>query len=78
MSETQQSALAKYISGLPPLDNEGEPVEAMLTKFILVAEWIDGEGSKYLTKRSANGVGESIATWDTKGLMFEALFGEFK
>lgn len=73
----EQSDLAQHISELPPVDNDGEPVEAILTKFVLVAEWMDGEGSRYLTKRSANGVGENITPWDSKGMLFEALFGAF-
>ena len=69
--------LAQAISELPPHDPDGDEVEAMLTKFVLVSEWVDTEGNRYLTKRSATGMGENIPHWDEKGLLHEGLFGDF-
>ncbi len=77
MINSQNAALAERISEYPPVDEENEKIESMLTKFVVVCEWIDGQGNRYLTKRSSDGTGEAIPGWDVKGLLHEGLFGDF-
>lgn len=80
MIKEEDQNLANAISEFPPHDphdpDESE-VEAMLTKFVVVSEWVDTEGNRYLAKRSATGMGESVPHWDVKGLLHEGLFGDF-
>lgn len=78
MANQQQVELAEHISGFPPVDDDGDPITAVLTKFILIAEWIDAEGSRYITRRATNGEGDSVPSWDVSGLLVEALFGDLK
>lgn len=78
MEEQQGARLARNIEEFPPRDPEtDEVIEGWLSKFVVMAEWIDKNGNRYLVKKSANGMGEAIATWDVKGLLFEGLFGAF-
>ncbi len=80
MDDTKKSAseeLAYAISKHPPQDDEGESKECMIMKFLVVAEWIDNDGIRWLTKYGANGNGEVLAEWDVKGMAHEALFGSW-
>lgn len=75
MEESLGEAVAKF----PPFDPEtGDTVEGFLSKFVLIAEWVDSEGNRYLIRRSENGMGEGVASWDANGLLYEGLFGKFK
>lgn len=69
-------SLAQAISGAPPKDDDGEDMEAILVKWILVTEWADAHGNVWLTRRWATGSGSSLATWDMKGMLHEALYGD--
>lgn len=69
--------LIQTVSELPPIDDDGQPIEAMLTKFVLVAEWMDSTGERWLTKSGVSGHGDKITEWDQKGLFHEALFGDW-
>lgn len=74
MADNLSDSIAKF----PPIDPEtGEHIEGFLGKFVVIAEWVDSEGSRYLVRRSENGMGEGVATWDINGLLYEALFGAF-
>ena len=71
-------ALVASVEEYPPTDPEsGEQIEGFLGKFVILSEWMDNEGNRYLVRKSANGMGEQIPTWDTNGLLFEGLFGRF-
>lgn len=72
--EETLATLAQAISHDPPL-SDGEPVEALLTKFVLVAEWMDADGNRWLTRRHGTGQGGGSTIWDAKGMMHEGLFG---
>lgn len=74
--DERHASLLETIGNLPPVDEDGDQVEAVLTKFVLVAEWVDAEGSKYLIKRSANGMGEPLPEWDIEGVLFHSLFAK--
>lgn len=70
--------LAKKIEEHPPVDPEsGEEINGFLGKFVVVSEWMDVQGNKYLVRRSGNGMGEAVATWDVNGMLFEGLHGHF-
>lgn len=63
------------ISKDPPNDEEGNPVTAMLTKCVLVIEWVDGKGQRYLTRRMLMADGSPCPAWDASGMLYEALNG---
>jgi len=70
--------LAKKIEEHPPIDPEsGDQIQGFLGKFVVIAEWMDIDGNKYLVRRSGNGMGEPVPSWDVNGLMFESLHGKF-
>lgn len=75
MSDRNQDELAQDISEYPPVDEDGNPIEAVLTRFVLLSEWMDAEGNDYLTMSHASGSGGSLSPWETKGMLYEALFG---
>jgi hypothetical protein len=47
---------------------------AVLTSWTYVAEWMDAEGARYLTRDRAQGV----PAWQVKGMLHEALFGQWE
>lgn len=52
----------------------GPDIEAgFLIGYVVVAEWIDSEGNRWLTRRSATGQGEYIPAWQMRGYLNEAL-----
>lgn len=46
---------------------------AVLTGWTVVAEWMDGGGTRWLTRGSAEG----MTTWAAKGLHHEAIYGDW-
>lgn len=77
MDKEKLTQLGDQISNIPPLDSEGEEIEAMLLKYVVVAEWIDPDGSRYMTRRAANTSGDGLPTWEYRGLLHEALYGQW-
>lgn len=55
-----------------------EGTVATLTGWVIVAEWMDSEGQKWLSKNSADAAGEQLTLWQTKGMLHEALFGDWQ
>jgi len=47
-----------------------------MTRFVVIAEWVDGN-ARYLVKQPFSGSGDRLAPWDYKGLLHEALYGEW-
>lgn len=47
--------------------------DAVLTGWVMVAEWIDHQGERWLTK----GHSQSTANWAASGMYHEALYGEW-
>ena len=47
--------------------------DAILTGWVLVAEWIDHEGERWLSKAHA----ASTANWTARGMHHEALYGDW-
>lgn len=52
---------------------EGEMDSPLLLGFVVVAEWMDVEGTRFLTKRSGSGQGEALPQWSVRGYLNEAL-----
>ena len=77
MEENAQGELAQFIQSHPPSDPDGDVIESVLTKFVLISEWVDGEGNRYLVRRYANGTGDNVPIWDIKGMLYESLSGGF-
>ncbi len=73
---SRMRSLAESISEHPPMVDDDEDMEAILIKWVLVCEWADTEGNVWLTRRWGNGHGGTLATWDMKGMLHEALHGE--
>lgn len=44
---------------------------AVLTGWVLVGEWMDGDGGKHLTRLSS----KPMTTWLAAGMLHEALYG---
>lgn len=47
--------------------------QALLTGWALVAEWVDHDGERWLSRAHA----ESTSTWAAKGMHHEALHGDW-
>jgi hypothetical protein len=47
--------------------------DGLLTGWVVVAEWMDESGERWLSKTHATGT----ASWAAKGMMHEALFGDW-
>lgn len=47
--------------------------EALLTGWVLVAEWVDHDGDRWITRAHA----ASTSDWAAKGMHHEALYGEW-
>ena len=77
MANELQKAILDAISQDPPCDAEGDQIEAFITKTVIVVEWIDGKGNRWLTRRTLLGDGSSGTTWDAGGMLHEALHGEW-
>jgi hypothetical protein len=47
--------------------------DALLTGWVIVAEWVDHEGERWLSKGHA----ASTSSWTAKGMLHEALNGDW-
>lgn len=47
--------------------------DAILTGWVVVAEWVDHDGERWLSKAHA----ESTATWVADGMHHEAIYGNW-
>jgi hypothetical protein len=65
-SDAKRDAIHTVLQANGPLDGA-----ALLTGWAVVAEWMDADGDKWLTKTHS----ASIATWAAKGMHYEAING---
>lgn len=60
----------------PFTDPEGI-LDGVVTGWVLVTEWMTTDGGKWLSKTSADASGEKLPTWQERGYLHDALFGEW-
>lgn len=48
---------------------------AVLVGWAMVAEWVDEDGDRWLTKHNADPSGLPLTVWQERGYLHEALFG---
>ena len=51
---------------------------ATVTGWVVVAEWMDSEGVKWLSKNSGDAGGDTLTLWQMKGMLHEALLGDWE
>jgi hypothetical protein len=71
-SDPQRDAIHATLQDTGPINGQ-EGKAAVLTAWVVVTEWMDEDGCKWLSKCHSS----SIADWTAKGFHHEALFGEF-
>ncbi len=80
IGETAFSSSLEYLSNAigseKPRSDDDEEMTAILVKWVLLAEWADAYGNVWLTRRWATGSGGAFSTWDMKGMLHEALYGD--
>ena len=50
---------------------------AVLIGWVVVAEWLGGDGKRSLTRITGTPGGEPPPQWQVRGYMYEALFGKW-
>jgi len=81
MSEETYDAAQEIIDAIskdPPLGVDDQEIAAFVTKCVVVVEWIDENGNRWLTRRTLMADGRPGPAWDAAGLLFEALHGEWQ
>lgn len=53
------------------------PESSMLRGWVVVAEWLDPDGNRWLSKKAGGANAESIPDWQLNGYLHEALDGGF-
>lgn len=69
-SDPRRDALTDFLQDQGPPDFDRP---AVLTGWVIVADWMDDEGERWLTR----GYSSSLAKWHAFGLLHEALFGNW-
>lgn len=64
-SEKLRHALQELLT---PEDDLG-----VLRKYVVIAEWTDGDGNEWITRTSGDLNDEAASIWSVKGLLFHAL-----
>lgn len=76
-SDARRDALHDFFQqqGPPPPDDGGESVarEAVLTGWVVLLEWMDPEGERWLSR----GWAASKAKWEAAGMAHEMLYGDW-
>ena len=57
----------------PGFHDERAPVAATCIGWVVIAEWMDETGGKWLSKNSSDAGGETLTTWQMNGMLHEAL-----
>lgn len=70
LSDARRDALHDFMQAQGPEHINGA---AVLTGWVVVQEWMDDTGGKWLTKAHA----ASLATWSAKGFHLEAVHGDW-
>jgi hypothetical protein len=52
---------------------DGECAQALLLGFVVVAEWMDPDGGRWLSRESGSGSGDDLPKWICRGYLNEAL-----
>ncbi len=47
--------------------------ESILTSWVVVAEWMDDKGQRWLSKNNGDAAGETMTKWAVNGFLHEAL-----
>ena len=47
---------------------------AVLTGFVILCEWMDDKGRRWLSRAAGNGSGESLSEWQVDGYLHNALY----
>lgn len=69
-SDPQRDAVHASLQEIGPADIDGATV---LTGWVLVCEWMDESGNKWLSKAHS----ASVTAWAAAGLHHEALYGDW-
>ncbi len=69
-SDPRRDALHDFLQQQGPVDIDRP---AILTGWVVVAEWMDDGGKRWLSR----GWSSSKAKWDADGMMHEALYGSW-
>ena len=54
--------------------SEGMEDGAVLTGWVLVAEWLSVDGSSWISRLDGDAAGEPLTSWRREGLLHNALF----
>jgi hypothetical protein len=52
-----------------------EQFEGMCIGWVMVSEWVDTEGKRWLMRLDSNASNEGLASWTRMGYLFDAVFG---
>lgn len=74
-TELRQRLTAAIQEDGPRINGDDEPV--VCTGWVLVAEWVDTQGVKWLSVNSGDAAGEPLTTWGKSGMLNEALNGDW-
>jgi hypothetical protein len=72
--ETVRSRLHEAIAVETPFDSDDEPDAAVVTGWVLVAEWRGTDGNRWLSKVSSDATGDrGLPSWTERGLCGEVV-----
>lgn len=75
-SDPRRDALNDFLQQQgPPRDGGGEEIDGatVLTGWVVVLEWMDEQGTRWLSR----GWAASKANWEADGMLHEALYGDW-
>ena len=80
--EKQRQTMYEAISENGPIVREDDEAQSDLetsvcTGWILITEWMDSRGMRWLSRVSGDAAGENLIHWTANGLLHEALYGEW-
>jgi len=69
--KAQREAITQSVNNARPNELES----AICVGWVMVAEWIDNEGSRWLTRLDSSPDHKALPTWTRTGYLHDALFG---
>ena len=73
----RREALYATISDNGPVEGNENLETSTCVGWVLVTEWMDGEGERWLNRIAGNAGGDNMVHWTANGLLHEALYGDW-
>ena len=72
-----RSRITESIQNASPFTDPAGVLDGVVIGWVLITEWSASDGQRWLAKTSADASGQILPSWQERGYLHDALFGEW-